>query len=402
MDSLFGGVIRLLRRRWYVAAAVLVLGILGARAAASTDVVSSEILHVASVEDAAKTLDLKDVPDAAVAAVALQAPENFKRSPEFAGLAATFLWDLQGRSLTITVTGSSVDAVRDGASRLHDVIQSAIQQPVDAALALAVKDQTSQADQLNAAATAIDQTVQGLAADDPTKSALLSKAADLRADAAKATNRGGSLESLREFVPSLVTAEKPTLVTSSAGTTTYAAGILAAAALWVLGACGWVVADRRIRRRIHIERAAPGVRSLGLVGPLVSGAPHVDSVVVASLNAFVRDAGINSVVLFAVPNTGQSIELLAAALQEQTAFPVAASDQTAAETIRLDLSESVGYVAVVRWGKTTEDQLSSSIADVRSVGGLPIATVLIDVPERERDWAGVTTSDTDPSLVESI
>src|SRR3954452_10905467 len=115
MDSLFGGVVRLFHRRWYVVAAVLLLGAVAARALDSTEVVSSDVLHVASVEDAAKTLDLRDVPDAPAAAVALQASENFKRSPQFSGLAATFDWDELARSLTISVTGPSFDAVQTGA-----------------------------------------------------------------------------------------------------------------------------------------------------------------------------------------------------------------------------------------------------------------------------------------------
>jgi hypothetical protein len=395
MDSLSGNVVRLLRRHWYVVVAALVFGALGARALGSTDVVSTEILHVASVEDAAKTLDLKDVPDAPVNAAALQAPENFKRQPDFAGLAATFHWDEAARSLTITVTGSSADAVRTSAAKLRDMIVNSILQPVDSSLTLAVTDQGNQATQLNTAAAAIDKTVDQLSADDPTRSALLSRATDLRTDAAAAAIRGASLESLRTSLPSLVTAEKPILASSSPGITTYVAGILVAGALVVLAACAWVLADRRIRRRIHIERAAPGVRSLGLVGPLDPAARQVDSVIVASINAFLRESGGTSVVFFGVPTADPSISVLAEVLQEHVKLPLVVSNQSAAQTVRQDPSESIAYVAVVRWGKTTEDQLSSAIADVRSVGGLAIATILTGVPDRERSWAGATIPDID-------
>ena len=400
MDSLSGSVTRLLRRQWYVAAAVLVLGAAGARIIANTEVVSTEILHVASVDDAAKTLDLKDVPDAPVAAIALQSPEDFKRTTDFAGLAASFHWDDLARSLTITVTGTSATSVNAGAAKLSDDIQSAILKPVDASLSLAAKDQTNQADQLNAAAAAIDATVQALPPDDSTRSAFLSQAGDLRADAAKAAIRGSSLESLRTFLPSLVTSKNPIVTTSSPGTTTYIAGLFVAAVLVVLGACGWVLADRRIRRRSHIERAAPGVRSLGLIGPVTTDAPHIDSVVVASLSAFARDNGVTSVALFGVPTGHPSVEALTTALQGSIGVPLIASDKSAAETVRHDVPVTVGYVAVVRWGKTTEDQLSSAIADVRSVGGLAIATLLIDVPERERDWAGATAPEGDYAVAE--
>lgn len=393
MDSLSGSVIRLLRRRWYVVVAVLLLGAAGARAIANTEVVSTEILHVASVEDAAKILDLKDVPDAPVRAIALQAPEDFKRSADFNGLGATFGWDEAARSLTITVSGPTTAEVVDGAAKLTDVTTTAILKPVDASLSLAAKDQTNQADQLNAAAAAIDATVQSLPADDPTRSALLSRAGDLRSDAAKAGIHASSLESLRKFLPSLITSQDPIVATSSPGVTTYIAGLFVAGVLIVLGACAWVLADRRIRRRSHVDRAAPGVRSLGLVGPVITDAPHIDSVVVASLNAFVRDNGVTSVALFGVPTDHSSVEALTTALQDSIGVPLIASDKSAAETVRHDDSSTVGYVAVVRWGRTTEDQLSSAIADVRSVGGLAIATLLIDVPESERDWAGATAPD---------
>jgi hypothetical protein len=400
MDSLSGSVTRLLRRRWYVVAAALVLGAAGARTLDSTKVVSSDVVHVASVADAAKTLDLKDVPDAPAEAVALQAPEAFKRSPDFAGLSATFNWDDLARSLSITVTGSSSASVRAGAIKVRDVVKTAVLQPVDASLALAAKDQTNQVDQLNAAAAAIDKTVQDLPPNDSTRSAFLSRAADLRTDAAKAAIRGSSLESLRTLLPSLVTSLNPSVATSSPGPTTYITGILVASVLVILGACGWALADRRIRRRSHVERAAPSVRSLGLIGPVIADAPHIDSVIIASLRAFVRDNGLTSIAFFGVPTAHRSVTLLATALQESIGIPLVASDQSAAETVRHDSAEPTGYVAVVRWGKTTEDQLASAIADVRSVDGLAIATILIGVPESERNWAGAPAPDADYAVGE--
>ncbi len=402
MDSLFGNVYRLFRRQWYVAVGVILLGAICARALDSADVTSTEILHVSSVEDVAKTLDLKDVPGAPAAAVAAQAPGDFKRSADFVGLTGSFVWDDIARSLTVTITGGDAPSVTGGASRERNLLVDKIEKPVGDALALAIKDLDSQIKTLTDSAAALDKSAGDLPANDPARTALLSTAGDLRSQAAKATTRQSSLTTLNTFVPSIVTSETPTVTKSAPGITTYVAGVMVAGVLLVLAACAWVLADRRIRRRIHLDRAAPGVRNLGLVGTSLDANVGVDSVVVASVKAFARDAHLTSVVLFGVPRGSSPIALLVAALQDAVDFPVVESVGDAAATVRHELSEAIGYIAVVRWGKTSEDQLSSAIADVRSVGGLAVATILVGVPDRDRSWVGATATENDSFSAEGV
>lgn len=402
MDSLFGNVYRLFRRHWYVAVGVVLLGAMCARALDSADVTSMEILHVRSVEDVAKTLDLQDVPGAPSAAVAAQAPGDFKRSPDFVGLTGSFLWDAVARSLTVTITGGDSASVAGGASRVRNLLIEKIEKPVGDVLALAIKDLDARIKTLSDSAAALDKSAGGLAANDPARASLLSTAGDLRNQAAKATMRQSSLTTLNAFVPSIVTSETPTVTKRAPGIATYVAGIMVACVLLVLGACSWVLADRRIRRRIDLDRAAPGVRNLGLVGQSLDADTGVDSVVVASVKAFVRDAHLTSVVLFGVPRGSSPIALLVAALQDAVDVSVVESAGDAADTVRHELSEAIGYIAVVRWGKTSEDQLSSAIADVRSVGGLAVATILVGVPERDRSWVGAAATESDSFPAEGL
>ncbi len=397
-DSLFGSVIRLLRRRWYTVVVVLAAGAILARVlAGANDYVSTEILHLATIEDTGLALGLDKVPELSGKAIAPQANADFKLSDLSKELDATFSWDDASRSVTISATGSSFGRIAAGAASLEKQIRSAIVDPVTGSLDVAIADLQKQIDTFNASIASIQGTAQSLDANDPTRAVLLATAADLRTAATKATNRRGSLQALRESIPSAVTTQGIDIVSSGAGLTTYAAGVIAAGALFAIGCCAWVLGDRRIRRRADIERSAPGIRGLGIVSE-GSGGASIDPVVVASIRAFARDSDVKSIVIFGVPAVGDDQQTLADALQEASGIPVAASDQDAAGAVRGELSDDVGYLVVVRWGKTTEWQLSSSIADVRSVGNVPVAVLLVGVPERERTWAG-TGSGTDGSPV---
>lgn len=397
METLFGNVSHLLRRRWYIVIAMLLLGAVTARVISDTEVSSAEILHVESVADRSLALGLVAFPEAPSATVALQAQADLSAAPDKSGITGTISWDEAARSITISITGSSVDLVAAAAHRIGTEVSERIEKLVADQIAVALADADTQVTQLEDAATAIEKFVDGLAPTDTTRSVLLATAADLRSDGARAAARRTSLGSMQSVVSSLIESNGAIVTTSEPGFTTYAAGALAAGALLVLGACGWVLADRRIRRRVHLDRAAPGVRDLGLVGTMSPGFNHIDVAVLASVKSFARDAGATTIILFGVPRGSAAVSALADALQPNVDFRVEATVEPAAGAVRDDLHESVGYVAVVRWGKTTEGQLSAAVADIHSVGGLPLAVLLIGVPGRERSWAGASLVDVAPS-----
>lgn len=395
METLFGNVSHLLRRRWYIVVAVVLLGALAAGLLSHTEVASRETLRVTSVADQALALGLKDYPEVPAESAALQAQADLNRSPEN-GNTGTIVWDPTARSITISLTGDSVETMEATANRLSTELTERLQQLVEDQIDVAVVDAEAQMQVLDDAAAAAETTASELLPSDPTGSVLLATASDLRSESAKASARRSSLASMKSIVPSLVESTGAAIDTSEPGFTTYLTGALVAGALSVLGACGWVLADRRVRRRLHLERAAPGVRDLGLVGSLAPGRIHIDLAVVASVKSFARDSDVTALVLFGVPSDDSMVSALADALQANVDFRVAASGEPAANSIHDGSAEAVGYVAVVRWGKTTESQLSAAVADIRSVGGLPLAVILVGVPKRERTWAGASLIDVIP------
>ena len=396
METLFGNVLHLLRRRWYVVVAALLLGALTAQLLSGTEVASSQTLRVDSVADRSLALGLVAFPEVPAEAVALQAQAKLSASPDN-GVSGTITWDPTARSVAIDVTGDSAEVVARTARRLSAEVSHRIEQLVADQIAVASADADAQVKLLEDAAAAMDKMVIGLDPSDSTRSVLLATAADLHSNSARASARGTSLESMQSVMPSLVESSGTIIKTSEPGFTTYLAGALAAGAMLVLGACGWVLADRRIRRRAHLERAAPGVRHLGLVGTLSPGFNHIDSAVLASVKSFARESGVTTIVLFGVPKGSPSVTTLADELQTRIDFRVEASVEPAANSVRDESVEPVGYVAVVRWGKTTEGQLSAAVADIHSAGGLSLAVILVSVPPRERSWAGASLVDVNPS-----
>ncbi|CAN5607323.1 hypothetical protein BH24ACT5_BH24ACT5_20280 [soil metagenome] len=386
-DSLTSNLVRLVRRRWYVFVAAAVLGALAAAQLNSTsNFVAEQTVLIGSLEDAGAILDAGVVPEVNVNRLASQASSDFDQSDLSTSVNASFAADLTARTIKITATAGSEDDANAALLTLNARFVEIVTQPLIAQFdtAIATSDDTL---------GTLRQTLQDATDDladaggDPTTVALLVAAqSDARDEIARAQERKGVLEALRSYVADgLVVSGSSSTTSPTTGVRAYAAGAMLGLVLATLAAVAWVLADRRVRRAVHLQRAAPFTPVLGFVARS-DGPPELDDALVAGVRHFVAQHHVEHVVVLGVGRRARA-QPLGTALAEAVNIPVETSELPSAQTIS-DRSDDlrVGYIGVVQWGTTTEDQVSTAVGDAQRAGDVPMALILDGIPRRERDW----------------
>ena len=110
----------------------------------------------------------------------------------------------------------------------------------------------------------------------------------------------------------------------------------------------------------------------------------------AAVRSFVADHQLSKLVVFGVNGT-RGVDSFGKAIEQDVDLPVSISTSDSAGSVALDEDANVGYVAVARWGATTEDQVSAAVSDIARAGNFSVSLVLIDIPRRDRDWVAAGT-----------
>lgn len=387
-DALVGGMWRLFKRRWYLFVVASLAGGLGAYVLtndSSFDVEQS--FQIGSIQDAGALLDAGVVPEIDVQRLAQQAQLDFEQSELDDLVSATYSANSIARTVTVRISGPSERAVNEALLELNQRFVTIVNGPLLAQINAGIDNATSTIESLEADADGlVDQTgAQDL--DQTALAVLVGELSGVRTEIADTRERRGVLEGLGDYVDNgFVVFGSSSNTEAARGKTTYAAGIVGGAAIAGLAAAAMVLVDRRVRRLLHLERAAPGTPILGLVARSSVATPtELDSSLRAAVRSFVSEHQLSRLAIFGIRGSGR-VDGIGSAIQDNVDVPVDVSTSSSAGAVALDHDAKVGYVAIARWGVTTEDQVSTAIGDINRAGGAPVGLVLVDIPGRDRDW----------------
>lgn len=391
-DSVTAALFRLVKRRWYVFAAVVALAAVAAGVLASNSTYTAEQnIQIGELDDIGAVLG-SAVPDVELVRLAQRAQLDVDSSELPPGIGATFSANSAARAVTIVVTGPSEEAVNESLVALNLRFTELTTEPLLAQIDVGIGLADRQLDALEeSAASSRDQLA--AAEGDPTATAvLIAEQSSLRLQIAQTTEHRNALGELRAYVADgLVSSGSSSVTAPAAGVMVYAAGVVAGVVLALIGGLAWVLLDRRIRRVIHLERAAPGVPVLAVVGDADAAEPGAGVAGLAGVVAAVAGpSGPDRVVLFGIGRSGD-LSPLAGTIGRQVAVPVVSTAAVASALASGPIGDA-GFVGVVRWGSTTEDQVSTAVGDLARAGARTLGLVLLDVPAHDRDWVASTAA----------
>lgn len=387
-DSLVGGMWRLLQRRWYLFIAALVVGALAAHVLSNDSSFDVEQnIQIGSVENAGALLDAGVVPEVDVQRLAQQAQLDFDQSELDDTVSATYSANSIARTVTVRISGQSEQEVNEALLELNARFVTIANGPLLAQINAGIDNATSTIESLEANADDLVEQIGAQELDQTALTVLVGELSNVRSEIADTRERQGALQGLGDYVgDSFVVFGSSSNTETARGKVLYAAGIIGGAAIATLAAAAWVLADRRVRRLLHLERAAPGTPILGFVARSSGATPtELDSSLRAAVRSFVADHQLGRLTVFGIRGSGQ-LDDVGSAIRDSVTVPVDVSTSTSAGVVDPDHDARVGYVAVARWGATTEDQVSTAIGDINRAGGAPVGLVLVDIPDRDRDW----------------
>ena len=217
---------------------------------------------------------------------------------------------------------------------------------------------------------------------------LVGQQGDIRQDIVDASEQRGGLVALRDYVDSSLVAVGELDATAPTATKLmYVAGAVAGGALALLGGAAWVLFDRRVRRAMHVERAAPGVPVLGLMDTA-----EIDASLAWLSTTFAGQVAWSKLVVFGIGPADPTE--FARAVGHILAMPV---EVTAGGALGrhprgrrpAGPARRCGAVGPVH-GRPGVDGCGRPQA-AAGADDLPVAFVLTGVPTRDRDWAAAGT-----------
>jgi hypothetical protein len=389
-DTISSNLIRAARRLWYVVAAFVVLGILfstlvaggGGRWTASQNVLVAELSTVASL------LQLSGIDDVDVRQVAAVVESAFADGQLDNSVSLITRADSLAGILFVEVNAPTQAAALAALDEVRALATSAVIEPrakeaerTIATLERTLEDFEQRIEDVDGQLTATDA---------PTRDLALINRIALAEKAAAVELRLSAVETYQEaLADELVTSTAPELVRAGVGRTSLLVGVLAGGIVGVLALVGLVLVDRRVRRRLHLERAAPNC-SVVAVLPNDDALSSFSGLVTRSVASLCRGHEIERVVVAGLNDVGAASVvhdlILADEIGTELATPVASH-----EALDVHVLRGACVVLVARSGSTREDQVSTAVATLVGAGAL-VGVALVGVPHHEMGWAGVSGS----------
>ncbi len=378
-DSIISIAIRLLRRYWLIAAAIIalitVLTLL--MASRSSGINASQTLFVNQVAGVAERANAPtDVLDPRGVAIRLNSVPAFVEPVP--GTVATAIGDGTARSLEIRVVGPDNQSVNDALNVTTALATDEITGTLIVQLETAVGAERLALDGLREDVGLLDEKIASSSGPEQ-QAAILSRAALTE----ELTVRGTDLASLEAFAATaadnLVEIGPVNSENSSTGPIVIVGGLIAGSVV-AAGLFGLAAAAGRVRRRLHIERAAPATPVLGAV-PGGKSLSDIDRTLGQRLISEHRtnvDADV-------IEWVGLGVEWDASATRQLGDDVVSAHDHHSS------VSNGAHVLVEVAEGKVTEDQVSALRATLDAYGVSSISWLLSGVPRRDLSWANVAS-----------
>jgi hypothetical protein len=394
-DSISSNVWRRVRRRWPVLLVVALLGgVLGFAMSnlGSGTQTGRANFRFASLVEAASVLDLERITDVDVSTVATQARLDYDLAPASERPATVFRADGGARTISVTVTGATKQEVEDAVDRIAATVTELAVKPRVDQTDLALATVGAEIDAITTQLADIDDAISKVGANDVTLPALLLQRLEVDRDLVEATSRRSSLTALRDYAANtMFSRSKVSFADTSASITTPIAAGLGALLLSIGVILGLVLVDRRVRRRMHLEDAAPDATVLGVVPARDSMEEDERRAFQSVVREFVRRNGIQVLSIASVAADGSETDVgdLLGGMED---VEISIWHGPAAHALAgVSGGRSVGCVVVVPWGKVSQEQLSSALADLRAGAPSALGLVLGGVPRADLAWAGAST-----------
>lgn len=392
-DSISSNVWRLGRRRWYiiVLAALLGAGVGSVLASSGGGDMSGRFdIRVASLDDLASILDIAKGDDVNVSQVAAQATLDFQLSDARDTVTATFLGNEAARVLRVTIVGDTRADIEAAAAAINDSVTNLVVIPRLEQVAVATDSLDSQIDLLKTQRDQLDGSIDDLAIDDPLRPTLLLQRSEIDRDITSAGIDRANLVAFGSFVESNLLSTDATEYTNlTQGPLALIAGAIVGVILALLAMVVAVLLDHRVRRRIHLEEAAPHAEILTVAASAGRMTEPERHALRAAVGSFIRRHSLVELVVVDPSGRSDLTDLLG---------DVEGCDVTLSELALPDSTgpAPTGYLMVAQWGRTTHDQVSASVAALGSAGPVAVSVVLVGVPRSDLDWAGVSSNGRPP------
>jgi hypothetical protein len=355
----------------------------GAYATRRQSTTGTAIIQVADVSSAANILDIGVDDSIDVRLVAIRASEDYDTT--HSSIAVSASPDAVANVIIAVGSGSNEAAIR---SALSDFEQSVTQRAIEPRLQevnAAVAAQEATLAGFNEDLEAIDQQIAELTRNDPARDFLIVSRVQLQGDARDLEASLDSLEQYENFLETgLVSTIGLTIQEPGSVIANVLVGILIMAILLIVIGYIVVILDNKVRRRLQLERIAPGVPVLGVLPNRIDTALPEVGTTRQSLEYFAREANVDGLAIIELsrPSDRDLVAELHARSDSGSELARDRSDQP--------LAIHAAYVLVARWGQTTEDQIASTVASLEASAPGRVGVILVGVPRRDLDWAGAS------------
>ncbi len=378
-DSIVSIALRLLRRYWTVAASIVALITIATLLLASRpSALSAErtlfINDITAVSERAEAPT--EVLDPRGVAIRLNAQPDFVEPVP--GTLAVAVGDGTALSVAISVTGPDAASITEAMDVAVMIASDEIRNPVIAQLELVVGSEQEALEALRGQVAELNATLPSLAGTEQ-QAAILTRSTLSE----EITLRSASLSTLEAFAQTaesrLVEVGDLTSEEDRTGPVVLVGGVIAGGVV-TAGLFGLFAASGRVRRRLHIERAAPGTPVLGVLG---GAGKQSDSD---------RVKGRRLVEQHVQSLDGAQAHWLGLGLTwDQSACKALGLDVLEPSNVPSDLPAGAKVLVEVGEGKVSETDVASMRATLEGYGVSHVAWLLTGVPDRDVNWANVAS-----------
>lgn len=390
-DSISSLALRQARRTWPVLLVAAVLGglVAGALTVRRSQLSATQTVEVARVSEVAGLLQIGTITNVDVRQIAFQMAAEYDLTDLSEQVGMRLTPDTVADTVTLVATGRDEETVLEAMRSISDGLTQRATDPrvVEVDQAIATNDQVlsqirANIEGLEAAIRLFDQNESG-------RDVVLINLVQTQTSLLGAETRAEGLSEYRRFLNDSLVRVGPVDIEEAPGVdaSTILAGVIAALVLSAGVLFVFVALDRRVRRAIHLTRAAPGSQVVGILPRRPDPDSSQAELFRRSLRRTFEAHGVDQIAVVGASDTDS----------EQAVMSLIGGDRMGATSVfatSTELPDPAGQtpertavVIAAHFGTTPEDRVAAIAADLDAAGYGLVATCLTHVPSRDLDWA---------------
>jgi hypothetical protein len=393
-DTMSSNLLRLARRRWYVPAGTVIVGILIALGATSVDRrwTGDERVLFQPASSAAGLLGIQGVTNVDTRQVAILVIDAFEQTPLSDEVRISAIADTVGNLIHVAARGPNESRVSEALAFANETVHSAIVLPLLEQVDAAMATQKASIAEYEKRLEDLDSQLEVLEADATGRELVLVDRLNLSAQTTDAQQRLSTLDAYRSFVSDrLVTITDAEPQRSSASRSAVMVGVVGGAVTGFLILLTIVLTDRRVRRRIHLERAAPFCPVVGVLPATGAQPAELGTILTRTVSGIARVHGLRTLCVVGLGDPSSEQRIIELIKLDADDLQIIAGAGSYTSLSASQLADSL-VILVARWGITREDDVASA-ATALADSGVSVATALVEVPRQDLSWANLTARD---------